>query len=200
MSTIEGGMVCTNDDELHEYLVMGRAHGWDRNLTDTTQQKLRTNENIDDFYAKYTFYDLASNFRPTEINGFIGNTQIGFWDEIVTKRAQNFHKFESAIAQNDDFYQYELKHMDIVSNFSMPVICKSTEIAEKYRAKFIDAKVEIRPVIAGNMTKQPFYKKYIQDNSTQLNSDLAHTNGFYFGNNPELLVDEISLLCELLKK
>lgn len=199
MSTIEGGMVCTNDDELHEYLIMGRAHGWDRNLSATSQESLRSNAGVDDFYAKYTFYDLASNFRPTEINGFIGNTQIKYWDEIVSKRAENFVAFESAITLNDDFYQYELKHMDVVSNFSMPVVCKSADLATQYRKKFADAEVEIRPIIAGNMTKQPFYKKYVKDQSEQPNSDLVHAHGFYFGNNPELTTDEISRLCELLK-
>jgi CDP-6-deoxy-D-xylo-4-hexulose-3-dehydrase len=200
MSTIEGGMVCTDDDKLYDYLVMGRAHGWDRNLSTESQQAFRSEAGIDDFYAKYTFYDIASNFRPTEINGFIGNTQMPYWDEIVSKRVNNFKAYSAAMAENDDFYQYELSHMDVVSNFSMPVVCKTPELAEKYKKKFQDAEVEIRPVIAGNMTKQPFYKKYVDDQAPRPNSDLVHANGFYFGNNPEMTEDEIALLCELLKK
>lgn len=200
MSTIEGGMICTDDDKLYEYLVMGRAHGWDRNLSPESQQAFRSEAGIDDFYAKYTFYDIASNFRPTEINGFIGNTQMPYWDEIVSKRVANFEAYSSAMADNDDFYQYNLDHMDVVSNFSMPVVCKTPELAEKYKKKFQDADVEIRPVIAGNMTKQPFYKKYVDDQAPRPNSDLVHANGFYFGNNPEMTEDEIALLCELLKK
>jgi len=200
MSTIEGGMVCTDDDKLYDYLVMGRAHGWDRNLSPESQQAFRSEAGIDDFYAKYTFYDIASNFRPTEINGFIGNTQMPYWDEIVSKRVANFHAYSAAMADNDDFYQYQLGHMDAVSNFSMPVICKTPELAEKYKKKFQDAEVEIRPVIAGNMTKQPFYTKYVDDQALRPNSDLVHANGFYFGNNPEMTEDEIALLCELLKK
>ncbi len=200
MSTIEGGMVCTDDEQLHDYLVMGRAHGWDRNLTPEAQQKLRAANDIDDFYAKYTFYDIASNFRPTEINGFIGNTQMPYWDEIVAKRVENFHAFANAMSQNDDFYQYDLAHMDTVSNFSMPVICKTPELAEQYKKKFQDAEVEIRPVIAGNMTEQPFYRKYVDDTAPRPNSDLVHANGFYFGNNPEMTPDEIATLCGLLGK
>jgi len=200
MSTIEGGMVCTDDDELHNYLVMGRAHGWDRNLTADTQQSLRSGAGVDEFYAKYTFYDLASNFRPTEINGFIGNTQMPYWDEIVSKRVNNYHRFAAAMLKNDDFYQYDLSHMDKISNFSMPIICKTPELARHYKAKFESAEVEIRPVIAGNMTKQPFYQKYVQDVAPRPNSDLVHANGFYFGNNAEMTDDEITILCELLKK
>lgn len=200
MSTIEGGMVCTDDDELRDYLVMGRAHGWDRNVSPEKQAELRSKSGTDDFYAKYTFYDLASNFRPSEINGFIGNTQIGFWDEIVGKRVSNFENYQKALANNDDFYQYNLAHMDIISNFAMPVICKTPELAAHYKKKFEDAGVEIRPVIAGNMTAQPFYKKYVQDTAPRPNSDLVHANGFYFGNNPEMTDEEINLLCELLAK
>ncbi|HSE29136.1 MAG TPA: DegT/DnrJ/EryC1/StrS aminotransferase family protein [Candidatus Saccharimonadales bacterium] len=200
MSTIEGGMVCTDDKDLYEMLVMGRAHGWDRNLAPETQEKLRASSGADEFYAKYTFYDLASNFRPTEINGFIGNQQIGFWDEIVGKRVANFKKFVEAINANDDFYTYKLDHMEIPSNFAMPVICKNPELAAKYKQKFSDAQVEIRPVIAGNMTKQPFYQKYVQDLAPRPNSDLIHANGFYFGNNPEMTDEEIDTLCNLLAK
>lgn len=200
MSTIEGGMVCTDDDELYNYLVMGRAHGWDRNLSPEDQNKLRAESGIDGFYAKYTFYDLASNFRPTEINGFIGNTQMPFWDEIVEKRASNYARFEEAMRNNDDFYQYQLGHMETISNFSMPIICKTPELAEQYKQRFQDAEVEIRPVIAGNMTEQPFYKKYVNDLAVRPNASLVHTNGFYFGNNPEMTDDEINTLCSLLEK
>lgn len=200
MSTIEGGMVCTDDDELYDYLVMGRAHGWDRNLSPESQQKLRSQSGADAFYAKYTFYDLASNFRPNEINGFIGNTQMPYWDEIVSKRVSNFSRFSAAMSKNDDFYQYNLSHMDAVSNFSMPIICKTPELAKRYRTKFEEAEVEIRPVIAGNMTEQPFYRKYVDDTAPRPNSDLIHTNGFYFGNNPEMTDEEINTLCGLLAK
>ncbi len=200
MSTIEGGMVCTDDDELYDYLVMGRAHGWDRNLSPEKQQELRAKAGIDGFYAKYTFYDIASNFRPTEINGFIGNTQMPYWDEIVGKRVDNFARYQQAMAANGDFYQYDLSHMNVISNFSMPIICKTPELAAQYRAKFEKAGVEIRPVIAGNMTKQPFYQKYVKDITPCPNSDLVHENGFYFGNNPEMTPEEIDTLCNLLQK
>jgi CDP-6-deoxy-D-xylo-4-hexulose-3-dehydrase len=200
LSTIEGGMVCTDDEELKDYLLMARAHGWDRNLSQVSQSKLRNDAGVDDFYAKYTFYDIASNFRPTEINGFIGNTQIQYWDEIVDKRVDNFHCYTKAMKHNDDFYQYDLSHMEKISNFAMPIICKTSELALKYRSRFEAANVEIRPVIAGNMTKQPFYKKYVQQTTANPNSDLVHSNGFYIGNNPELTSDEIDVLCNLLQK
>ncbi|ORA68759.1 hypothetical protein BST23_02740 [Mycolicibacterium elephantis] len=198
LSTIEGGMVVTDDDELHHHLVMGRAHGWDRGLPPEVQSALRAQAGADDFYAKYTFYDLASNFRPTEINGFVGKLQIEFWDEIVKRRQENYAHFCEALASNNDVYRYNLCHMDVVSNFAMPVICRTSDLAADYKTRFTKAEVEIRPVIAGNITKQPFYRKYINDTEPRPNSDLIHSNGFYFGNNPEMTRHEIETLCHLL--
>lgn len=200
MSTIEGGMVVTDDDDLCESLTMGRAHGWDRNLSAHSQARLRSEFGVDGFYAKYTFYELASNFRPTEINGFLGNTQIGFWDEIVQRRARNFASFQEALQNNDAFHPMDLSHMELVSNFAMPVVAKDVELAESYKARFLAADVEIRPVIAGNMTKQPFYARHAGGAGEAPNADLIHAHGFYFGNNPEMTRGEIDTLCALLEK
>jgi CDP-6-deoxy-D-xylo-4-hexulose-3-dehydrase len=200
LSTIEGGMVVTDDDELHEMLLIARAHGWDRNLAPERQKELRAQAGVDDFYARYTFYDLASNFRSTEINGFIGTLQMQYWDEIVERRVKNFHRFQEAVAANDDFYRLDVSHMETVSNFSMPVIARSPDLAAQYLAKFEAADVEVRPVIAGNMTRQPFYHKYVTETPDLPHSDTIHANGFYFGNNPEMTDEDINTLCGLLKK
>lgn len=200
LSTIEGGFVCTDNTDLYNMLVVTRAHGWDRNLSPETQQALRAQNNIDDFFAKYTFYDLAYNARPTEINGFLGNIQIQYWDEIVNKRAENFKRFQTAVESNNDFIPLCLNHMDLVSNFAMPVICKSKEIFGGYKNKFEENQVEIRPIIAGNITKQPFYKKYVSNIEECENADFIHQHGFYFGNNPEMIEDELNLITGLLTK
>jgi CDP-4-dehydro-6-deoxyglucose reductase, E1 len=203
MSTVEGGMICTDDSELHRALVMGRAHGWDRNLEPEEQDKLRQQHGIDEFYSRYTFYDLAYNARPSEINGFLGNQQIGYFDEIVDNRHNNFMRFSEATKKNPDFITYDLAHMDTVSNFAMPLLCIDKDRANYYKQKFTDADVEIRPVIAGNMTKQPFYMKYMSEAVDKYpcpNSDTVHSNGFYFGNNAELTPQEVDFLVQLVEK
>src|SRR5258708_5249493 len=84
MSTIEGGMICTDDEELATMLQIVRAHGWDRNLAFKEQHKIRSEFKVNStFYSRYTFYDLGYNLRPTEIAGFLGNTQLQYIDEIV---------------------------------------------------------------------------------------------------------------------
>jgi len=200
LSTIEGGMISTDDEELYEYLKMSRSHGWTRNNSDDFKKKMRDENDIDDFYDIYAFYNLAFNFRPTEINGFIGNTQIKYWDEIVSKREENFNTFNDAIKTNEDLIQLNLEGMDIVSNFGMPLVFKSKKLFEEYKKKFIDNNIEIRPIIAGNIAEQPFMKDKKCFKTNLKNSEYISENGFYFGNNPEMTEEEISRITNLLIK
>ena len=91
MSTIEGGMICTDDDELAKMLIMSRANGWDRNLKPEQQQRLRNKHNIkSEFDSKYIFYDIGMNVRPTEITGFIGLEQLNYIKDAFKIRAINY--------------------------------------------------------------------------------------------------------------
>jgi len=199
MSTIEGGAVCTDDGELDTMLQFVRAHGWDRNLTEDRQLKIRIKNNVNEtFYSRYTFYDLGYNLRTTEIQGLIGNIQLRYLSEIVKKRQANFLKFASAIYTNSTrYYPVRYDHIDVVSNFAVPVICKTQKIRDEL-VKKCDAVVEIRPVVGGDITAQPFYKKYIKDDKFKCpNARLIHEQGLYFGNNPELAKKEIATIIKL---
>lgn len=198
MSTIEGGAVCTDDEELANMLSLVRAHGWDRNLAEQHQQNIRTKHNVNSsFYSRYTFYDLGYNLRPSEINGFIGNTQIPYLEEIVATRENTFKEIAEVLYEMDDyFYPLSYKHLDVVSNFAVPVICKSKEIRDKLVEK-CDGKIELRPIVGGDMTKQPFFSKYQDAKLDRSNSGLIHDQGLYFGNNPELTREEINQILEV---
>jgi CDP-6-deoxy-D-xylo-4-hexulose-3-dehydrase len=172
---------------------MCRAHGWDRNLTPEQQTDLRDKNKVDDFFAAYTFHELAYNARPTEVQGFLGNTQLPYLDETIAIREKNFNKFVSAVPA-ELAYPIRTNHMSLVSNFAMPIICRNEDIFKKYISKFKAAEVEIRPVIAGNMVKQPFYKKYLPVSKNLPKADLIHDNGFYFGNHPDLTESEMNIL------
>lgn len=197
LSTLEGGMICTDDEELYHMCIMARAHGWDRNLPEAQRNELRAAVEIDPFYALYTFFDLGYNVRPTELNGFLGNIQIAYWDEIVENREKNFRILDGAIRTNPDFIPLELEHMSTISNFAVPALCKTKDLFNKYKKKFQDAGVEIRPIIAGNIVAQPFYKKYVRGGNACPNASFIHENGFYCGNNPELTTEELSVLGKL---
>ena len=192
MSTIEGGAVLTDNSTLAAQLRIVRAHGWDRNLTEKRQLRMRDKFRVNStFYSRYTFYDLGFNLRPTEINGFIGNTQIKYLDDIIKKRNKNFLELSDFIYSKDKYFPIRYNHIDLVSNFAIPVICKTREIRDELVEK-CNGKLEIRPIVGGDITQQPFFTKYVSDFSDEIkNARLVHAQGLYFGNNPELTQKEI---------
>ncbi len=201
MSTIEGGMVCTDDIELAEMLRMVRANGWDRNLTASQQHKYRSKYAVNsEFQAKYTFYDLGFNLRPTEITGFIGLFQLRFLEKNNKKRSLN-HKFLSQVTmENDDLVNVNYEHMDFLSPFAFPIICKSKELKNRYFEQFSGAGIEIRPMISGNIQLQPFYKKYKKNETNCAGADFLHHNSFYCGNYPELNNEDLEIIKSCLQK
>lgn len=202
MSTVEGGVVVTDDDELATMLHLVRAHGWDRNLTEDKQLFLRVKHNVNStFYSRYTFYDLGYNLRTTEIQGFLGNIQLGYLPRIVRAREKNFRILAKAIySRTDIFYPIRFDHIDTVSNFAVPVVCRSRKIRDRLVAA-CNGKVEIRPIVGGDMTLQPFYSKYIgkYQSTRKTNANIAHEQGLYFGNNPELTKRELQTIIKIFK-
>lgn len=198
MSTIEGGSICTDDDELADMLSLVRAHGWDRNLEFSKQDEIRKKFKVNStFYSRYTFYDLGYNLRPTEINGFIGNQEIKNIDKIIKKRNKNFLKIAKIIYKNDKFYPLRYNHIDFVSNFAIPVVCKTQKIRDDLVSR-CDGRVEIRPIVGGDITRQPFFGKYIDSKFNNKNAKLAHEQGLYLGNNPELTEKEMNIYIKTL--
>jgi CDP-6-deoxy-D-xylo-4-hexulose-3-dehydrase len=201
MSTIEGGMVCTDDEDLNEMLRIVRANGWDRNLTAAQQIKWRKKFNIkSEFEAKYTFYDLGYNFRPTEITGFLGLYQLQFLDGNISTREKNYLFLEEIIKSNSDLVLLQHDHIRVLSTFAFPIVCKTAELRDQYLAQFSGAGIEIRPMIAGNMQRQPFYSKYVKNNYALPGVDFLHENGFYCGNYPELSESDIQTISSCLYK
>lgn len=193
MSTIEGGAVCTNDADLANMLKMVRAHGWDRNLKEYERKELIDAHGIEsEFYSRYTFYDLGYNLRPTEINGFLGNIQIKYLDEISGKRRDNFIKLTEAVHNREDkYFPLKFDHIDLLSNFAVPIVCKSKGSRDELIKK-CEGEIEVRPIVGGDMTNQPFFKKYVPDHDFECpNARFIHEHGIYFGNNPELTEEEI---------
>lgn len=199
MSTIEGGAVCTDSEQLATMLRIVRAHGWDRNLSEQRQTKLRSKHKVNStFYSRYTFYDLGYNLRPSEINGFIGNTQVPYLDEIVNKREENFLQVAKVLySQTDKFYPVRFAHLDLVSNFAFPIVCKTKKIRDEL-VKKCDKKIELRPIVGGDMTKQPFFVKHVkQKTDDKSNAALIHEQGLYFGNNPDLTDKELQEIISI---
>jgi len=201
MSTIEGGMVCTDHAELAEMLRIVRANGWDRNLNAAQQRKWRRKNNIlSEFQAKYTFYDLGYNLRPTEITAFIGRGQLKYLADNIKARERNYLLLEETVKTNPDLINFKRDHIKVLSSFAYPVLCQNADIRGKYLDQFAGAGVEIRPMIAGNIQKQPFYQKYMSKEYPLPGADKVHECGFYCGNYPELSRQDIEILRSCVTK
>lgn len=198
MSAIEGGIVCTDDDTLAEMLIMTRAHGWDRNLSPSQQAAWRAEYEVSDFDAKYTFYDLGYNVRPTEITGFLANNQLGYLDAGIMRRAAIFARLEAALDGNHDLLPLQHSHIETLSAFCFPVICKTPDLRAGYMTRFAAAGVEVRPIIAGSIQNQPFYGKYVKEFYTLPGASFAHSSGFYCAAYPELAEDEVETIAGCL--
>ena len=105
---------------------------------------------------------------------------------------------ENIVKQNEEMITLDHSHMSNLSPFVFPVLCKTPEIKEFYLSQFSGAGIEIRPMIAGNIQKQPFFLKYVKDQIPLPNTDHVHKSGFYCGNYPELTTMDRDTICSCL--
>lgn len=196
LSTVEGGMVATDDDGLAEMLRMVRAHGWAREVSRPLQDKLEAQHGVDPFRAPYTFYVPGYNLRPTEMTGVIGCAQMGEADGVVSARERNFQALAEAARKREDITRLSLR-MDRVSAFAFPIVCANHEAFERLSARFAEH-AEIRPVIGGCMMAQPFLGG--ESNRACPNARQVHHLGFYFACRHDLTPGEVALLCALLEE
>jgi CDP-6-deoxy-D-xylo-4-hexulose-3-dehydrase len=194
ISTIEGGMVCTNDKEIYDILLSIRSHGWDRDWDKEKQEQIRKENNITDFNSLYTFYHPGFNLRATDLQAYIGLGQLEKLDYICEKREENFQKFQKGI--NNDFWKPAPLDNTFTSSFCYPIIHpKRTEIIEALIANDI----EVRPLVCGTMGKQPFYTEKFGIKELK-NCDVIDEFGLYVPNNPSLTDDEINLIINTINK
>jgi hypothetical protein len=136
--------------------------------TGASPQKDKVNSEV---YVKYMFYDLAFNVRPTEITEFFELQQLALLEENIAVRAHNYREIERVVASNPVF-----PLITVTSNQSHLSRCrslfKSQEFFHKYITAFAGAGIEVRPMIAGNIQLQPFYKKYVANTKCRLHSQL----------------------------
>jgi CDP-6-deoxy-D-xylo-4-hexulose-3-dehydrase len=189
-STIEGGFISTDDFELYEILKALRSHGWSRDLSVDTQINLQQKYNIKDFENLYTFYYPGFNVRPTDLQAYLGLNQLKTLDIKNQKRYYNLLYYNNNITNSF----WKIKFTDFVSNFAYPVIHpRKKEIVETLKTK----SVETRPLIVGNIAKQPFYKDIYKTNSHYF-ADVVHEYGFYLPNNPDMTEEELDYICNIV--
>jgi len=200
MSTIEGGMVCTNDEEVYQQLRMLRSHGMVREANDSKIQQVYKDENPElnpDFIFSFPAYNLRNN----EIGAIIGRSQLKRLDDIVEHRTKNLNSFIQKIDR--DKYQTEFK-LEGSSNYAFNLILKNpdNDFVIRLMEKMNEAGIEFRRGSAGggNQTRQPYVKKMLPKNHYKKFPVTEHIHffGFYIGNFPDLKDYEIDEICSII--
>lgn len=202
MSTIEGGMICTDEDELYQTCRMLRSHGMVREADDPAFRQTWESAHPD-LNPKFIFAWPTCNYRSTEINAVIGRNQLKRLDANNARRTENFALFLSLL--NPDLYRTDYK-LEGSSNYAFPVVLRQANAALRDRlTAALDANgIEYRRGNAGggNQLRQP-YLEGIAPKKEDLprlfpNVDHIHFYGFYIGNYPTLDTDRVRHLCHVL--
>tara|TARA_R110000822_G_scaffold288302_1_gene409582 strand:- start:4234 stop:5388 length:1155 start_codon:yes stop_codon:yes gene_type:complete len=194
ISTIEGGMVCTDDHNIYNVLKSIRSHGWDRDLDQAYVDSLRNQHEATDFEALYKFYYFGFNVRATDLQAFLGIGQLEKLDSIISARQQNYLRYTENI-KGSYWKAPENTNDKYISNFAYPIIHPRREEIVK---RLIEENIAARPLICGSLEKQPFWDNGGQVNL--LNGDIVDKYGMYLPNNHQLRSDEIQKICDIINE
>jgi CDP-4-dehydro-6-deoxyglucose reductase, E1 len=202
MSTIEGGMVCTNDDEVYQQVRMLRSHGMVRECNDPERKAAWQAANPElnpDFIFAYPAYNVRNN----EIGAILGRSQLKRLDGNVRRRTANLKRFLSRIDPRR--YQTEFL-LEGSSNYAFNLILNQADdtLTERLMARMRAEGIEFRRGSAGggNQLRQPYLRGIVPtDHHLEFpNTEHVHFHGFYLGNFPDLHDDEIDTICAIVNR
>jgi CDP-6-deoxy-D-xylo-4-hexulose-3-dehydrase len=196
MTTIEGGMICTNDEEIYQLAKMFRSHGFVREASLEVQNYYK--ENYPELNPLFTFSVPGFNMRSTELNAVLGLEQLKRLDFNIEARRKNFQTWIDNL--NPDLY-YTDYDVEGNSNFALPLIYFNPFNESKICDILTEEKVEYRLGTIGGGSQ--VYQPYILNSphripNTLPNSDIIHKTSLYVGNHPELTEEQIINLCKKL--
>lgn len=200
MSTIEGGMISTNDPLVYQQARMLRSHGMVREASDKLIQDDYKAKNPDlnpDFIFAYSAY----NVRNTELGGILGRNQLKRLDKNVLQRTKNLLRFLKQI--DSTLYRTDFK-IEGSSNYAFNLILNEAddELVIRLMQVMKNNGIEFRRGSAGggNQLRQPYLKNMLPDNYHAQFPETEHVHfyGFYLGNFPDLKEQEIDEICDVL--
>ncbi|TMH71294.1 MAG: DegT/DnrJ/EryC1/StrS aminotransferase family protein [Betaproteobacteria bacterium] len=202
MSTVEGGMVCTNDSPLYEAVRMLRSHGMVRE-SQSPEVRRGYEERHPDLNPDFIFAFPAYNVRSTEINAVLGRTQLKRLDANNQRRTENLRTFLG----NLDAKRYRTDFaVEGSCNYAFTLVLKEADqrLADAVMKALREAGVEFRRGTSGggNQLRQPYLRRVVGDDAWKKYPKVDHIHffGMYIGNYPDLERERILELCELLNK
>jgi CDP-6-deoxy-D-xylo-4-hexulose-3-dehydrase len=193
MTTIEGGMISTDSEDLYELMKIKRSHGMARLLSPPLyEEAIKKYPNID---PKFLFLTDGYNFRNTELNAVLGIEQLKRLDENIEVRRKNFDCFIKLLDPEIFYLPYNDPGN---SSFAFPFICKKPEEREKLKSIFDELGVEHRPIVSGNLLLHPFLDKW-KDSVSVPNATKLNDGGVYIGNGQFVNEDMIVKVFDAIK-
>jgi CDP-6-deoxy-D-xylo-4-hexulose-3-dehydrase len=200
LSTIEGGMVSTNNADFYETVRMLRAHGLVREL-DSDSRKREYADEFPDLNPEFIFVHPGYNVRSTEINAVLGRSQLRRLDDGIRRRTENLRLFLANL--DGRVYRTDFATAGS-SNYAFTLVLKEPDAAlcERVMRALRAHGIEFRRGTAGggNQVRQPYLRRVLgpDQGPKYPQADHVHFYGFYIGNYPSLERDRILRLCELL--
>jgi len=195
LSTIEGGMVNTSDQELYEMLLMLRSHGWAKDLSQKSYQKMMVEDGIDDFHKPFTFFIPGFNLRATDLQAFVGMRQIDKADWVSKRRNENHVRYAENLK---DVVKYQTWGDDVPVSISFGALANSNQHRREIVSRLVDNGVETRIFSAGNLGLHPFWMNLYGRFEDPVSNGI-HTTGFFLPNYPELTLEEVDHISEIVK-
>ena len=193
MTTVEGGMISTDNELLYELMKIKRSHGMARLLSPKFyEEAVKKHPNID---PSFLFLTDGYNFRNTELNAVLGIEQLKRLDENIETRRKNFECFMKHLDPDLFYVPYDDPGN---SSFAFPFVCKREGDVKKLKSIFQGLGVEYRPIVSGNLLLHPFLKKW-KDSVDVPNANILNDNGVYIGNNHFITEDMIVKVFETIK-
>lgn len=196
MSTMEGGLITTNDKEVYHVLISLRAHGWTRHLP---KENLVSNKSDDWFEESFRFLLPGYNVRPIEMSGAIGQEQLKKLPKFLENRRANAKLFVQLFENNEDFYIQ--KNTDNSSWFGFSLIIKPTSSLKRTNIikRLTDHNIDCRPIVSGDFTKNKVLEYFDYELFGEMtNAKYLDENGFFVGNHQINIKEEIQYLHDVL--
>jgi CDP-6-deoxy-D-xylo-4-hexulose-3-dehydrase len=199
ITTIEGGMVVTPHDELAELLRAMRAHGWTRHLKD----REAVEKKYPDIDPRFLFISTGFNLRPTEINAAFGLLQIDKLEKFNHNRVVVTEKWISAF--RDEIEKGYFTPMRITPHvnatwFGFPILCRDHALRNVFQRYLEDHHIETRPIICGNLARQPAFKLIQHRIADELvGADQVMDRGLFWGSHPIMTEEQIQYVIQIVK-
>lgn len=197
LQTMEGGMVCTNNQEFARLARSLRAHGWTR---DKKSGDL-SDKSTELFHQSFEFVLPGYCVRPIEFMGAIGQVQLAKWPEMLRHRNANANKFQEIMKKYEGILIIQNIYSNASSWFGFSMILTGVALGKRTNlvSIFNEYGIEYRPIVAGNFTRQKVLKYLDHAPLTEYPvADLIHDHGIFVGNDARDLTNELNLLDKAL--